>query len=271
MVRKAKKIEKPDEEKQEKEIKPTPAEVIKTLEQQPPTKPKQENPAEPVKPDLSSSPQVSPPQETPKPPKETTSNPPEIVSAQEISYQPPAQLEEPPPQTPEPPQMQPSIGMPEDPKSNKKMLLVSFVLIAIIISAGGSLFYWFKMKGTSKPEKKIFTTKSTKPSTPSAVPTTGKINLSEYKIKVLNGSGIVGEAGKVKSILEEAGFTVTSTDNADNYDFRETVIQTKKSAAKELINKLKETIEKSYISTQGANLTDKDEVDALVTVGNKKK
>lgn len=64
--------------------------------------------------------------------------------------------------------------------------------------------------------------------TPTAVPTP-IIKKNELNIKVLNGSGKVGKANAVKTILKEAGFTgVIVTGNADNYDYTTTEVAVKK-------------------------------------------
>ena len=97
------------------------------------------------------------------------------------------------------------------------------------------------------------------------------VNLSKYKIKVLNGSGISGEASRVKALLEKAGFTVSSTGNATNYNYIKSVIQAKSEVEKEFINKLTEALSENYqvdAKAEPVNTSSPDEV--VVIIGSAK-
>ena len=50
---------------------------------------------------------------------------------------------------------------------------------------------------------------------------------ADTEIKILNGSGIKGLAAKVGQIIGASGYTNFTTDNADNFDYVETVIKCK--------------------------------------------
>ena len=65
------------------------------------------------------------------------------------------------------------------------------------------------------------------PSAPTPTPTPPVIR-EELKVKVLNGSGIVGKAGVVKDFLKNAGYEDILTGNAATFDYETTVIQFKK-------------------------------------------
>ncbi len=53
---------------------------------------------------------------------------------------------------------------------------------------------------------------------------TGSVDKQSFEITVRNGSGITGGASQVKAVLEQAGFTVAETGNADSYVYNETLV-----------------------------------------------
>jgi len=63
---------------------------------------------------------------------------------------------------------------------------------------------------------------------PTPLPPTPSITLSDLSFEVLNGSGIEGQAGKVADLLKEKNVTKITTDNADNYNYVKTIIRIKK-------------------------------------------
>src|SRR5258708_1089785 len=70
----------------------------------------------------------------------------------------------------------------------------------------------------------------TSPSPALATPTpTVSIDRKDIKVKVLNGSGEKGKASEVKDLLKGKGYGEVRTDNADNFDYKITEIQVKKS------------------------------------------
>src|SRR3990167_8678753 len=134
-----------------------------------------------------------------------------------------------------------------DKPANKSFLWIIVVIIAILLVVAGG---WFYLSSKSKiEEKKTGKETSIKPTTVKAQPTataTEEAKLDKYPIKVLNGSGIVGEASNLQAILEKEGFEVSETDNAENYDYTDTIVQAKKSVEKAFLEKLKTLIGKSY-------------------------
>ena len=99
---------------------------------------------------------------------------------------------------------------------------------------------------------------------------TEEAKLDKYPIKVLNGSGITGEASKLQEILEKGGFEVVETSNADNYDYVDTIVQAKKNVEKAFLEKLKNLIGKSYTLGKDESLSASDSSDVIVVVGSKK-
>ncbi|MFC1625671.1 LytR C-terminal domain-containing protein [Patescibacteria group bacterium] len=106
---------------------------------------------------------------------------------------------------------------------------------------------------------------------PEAIPTAtaeAKVDLTKYSIKILNGSGKSGEAGKVQTILEDDGFKVSDVANASSYDYTSTEIQAKSDVDENFITKLTETLSEKYTleeKTSTLSATSKDDI--IVTVG----
>lgn len=105
--------------------------------------------------------------------------------------------------------------------------------------------------------------------TPTNVPTpVNTINFDLFKIQVLNGSGIAGEATKVSDILSQNKFKVAETGNAPNYNFVKTEIKVKNSISPIVVDLLIKSLEKQYISTISAiKLNDSDNYDIKITTG----
>lgn len=89
----------------------------------------------------------------------------------------------------------------------------------------------------------------------------------DLKLQVLNGGGVAGNASKAKSFLEGVGYKDVATANADNYDYKTTIITVKKSKkdygdllAKDLVKNYEATISSTF-------LNEKNSFDAVVTIG----
>lgn len=92
----------------------------------------------------------------------------------------------------------------------------------------------------------------------------------KYSIKILNGSGITGEAQKLKVALEADGFTVSSSGNAATFDHTDTLLQVKTIVPSAFKEDLAKNVGKLYKVTAGDDLKDTDKEDVVVTIGNKK-
>lgn len=95
--------------------------------------------------------------------------------------------------------------------------------------------------------------------------TTG-LDRSKLTIEVQNGSGTAGAAGKMQTALEDLGYVVSKTGNADNYDYAKTVIQVK-ATRKSYLPLLEKDLGASYtIGSTSATMTSST-ADAIVIVG----
>lgn len=104
--------------------------------------------------------------------------------------------------------------------------------------------------------------------TPTATPTPVPVNLKQFSIEVLNGSGITGQAAKAQSALTTDGYSVSSTGNAANSNFTTTEIAAKKSVDSAYITKLEQDLGKTYVvNTTIQTLSDTNTTDVTVTLG----
>ncbi len=101
-----------------------------------------------------------------------------------------------------------------------------------------------------------------------SIPTPTPIDVSGFKIKVLNGTGIAGQASETVKLLENKNFTVQNTGNAASYDFTQTQIETKKTVPQEVIKLLTNALTvDSSPKISAKNLPDTSEVDIIITTG----
>jgi len=137
------------------------------------------------------------------------------------------------------------------------LLVVIIGAVIIAVSRGSVTMSVFGVKPTPTP---------TMQPTPTAVPTP-VIDKTTLKIQVLNGSGTAGEAGKMKTLLEEKGYTVVGTGNAKTYDYEKTEIQST-SVNETVLGVLQTDISGTYtVGSTAATLKDTLPYNVLVIVG----
>ena len=142
---------------------------------------------------------------------------------------------------------------------------ISIVVVCLIV--GGAIFAL--SKGAISFPSILATPSPTPTSTPTATPTPdiSKLDRSSISIQVLNGSGTSGVAGRMKALLEEKGYTVENTGNADSYDYENTEIEVKEQSAA-FISLLEEDLKESYVlGTTAATLSDDVPYDVRIIVG----
>lgn len=101
---------------------------------------------------------------------------------------------------------------------------------------------------------------------PTAAPVAAPAPTAPLSVKVLNGNGRAGDAGKVKEILEKAGITVAATGNAKSFGYATTVVyyvSGKKDAADKVVAALS-----GYEAAATENAV-AEGYDALVVIGAK--
>lgn len=123
--------------------------------------------------------------------------------------------------------------------------------------------------------RRVSPTKAVSTPTPSTSPkptqnpmdkTTG-LDRSKLTVEVLNGSGIAGSAKKAADLLTELGYSISSTGNADSYEYENTVIEVK-STKSDYLSLLKKDLSGSYtVGSSSASLSTTTNADARVIVG----
>jgi len=179
------------------------------------------------------------------------------------------------------PEPEPSVpAEPEEPKeeslpakrgySTKTVILVALITALLVGALAGGVYVYFN--GVSKLDSQEEAVPSPTPAAlPEATPTASpeaEIDLGSFKVSVLNGSGKIGEATKVKNLLTKAGFTISSTGNAKTFDFTDTVIEAKEDVSQSVIDTIKEALA-DYSLEVGETLTASNSSDIVVTVGSK--
>lgn len=181
-----------------------------------------------------------------------------------------------------------SFGSAKPSSSPKKKAFIYVILFAVII--GAAIFagnYFLSGKATKAvPTPTVTMTPTDTPiPTPtaslSATPTpsskttptpTDKVSPTTsssktLQIEVLNGSGTPGLAGKVASFLRSNGYGITSTGNADTFDYTKTTIQIKKSK-NQFSAQLRKDLSASYtVDPTIQTLAESATPDAIVIVG----
>lgn len=147
--------------------------------------------------------------------------------------------------------------------------LISFG-ITFAILFGLSQMKWGK--GLAMPSLSLFSkptptpTNTPTPQPPTPTPTPAIVR-TEVKVKILNGSGIAGKAGTVKDFMKEKGYAELLTGNADDFEYKTTVIQVKEDAEPGLENfvakDLSERVEKPKFESLDAD----EAADVVIIVG----
>src|SRR5690606_2329879 len=113
---------------------------------------------------------------------------------------------------------------------------------------GGGIYYYQTKVGVATGETEMQAETTNLPTaTPS--PTEApeeEVDLKDYKVQVLNGTGKGGEATAVSNLLEEAGFDTPDKSNAANYKFTDTIVQLKKDTPNAVFEAVEKALSKDY-------------------------
>jgi hypothetical protein len=104
---------------------------------------------------------------------------------------------------------------------------------------------------------------------PTIAPTTAPVAVErkDIRVKVINGGGVVGAGSKMKTFLEDKGYTVVDVANAKEYTYETTEIVVK--SGKESFSKLlSDDLKVDYsLGSSSAVLDESASYDAEVIVG----
>lgn len=151
------------------------------------------------------------------------------------------------------------------PKSNKRLILI-FPIALILVVTG--IYLLLSSRSDSSP------TQSPSPTvappvvileSPSPDPEE-VVDLANFSVQVLNGSGIAGKAAEVEAQLEDEGFESIETGNADNFDYIATEINLKPN----LPSALRLAIESALVGYDlefQSDLEDDNDYDIVIIIG----
>ena len=173
--------------------------------------------------------------------------------------------------------------IPKPPKPTKQSLvnkqqLIIFLIILILagLVVGGVLTSRNALNKNTKnlpdstaeitaPPLPIIEASSSAQASPSAQPA---IDLTKYKLQVLNGTGGKGVAAAVKDILLAEGFTTITADNADTQNFTLTQVELKLDTPEQIFSTIEQALNDAYEVTRSAKLlTVGSDYDVVITVG----
>lgn len=119
---------------------------------------------------------------------------------------------------------------------------------------------------TSTDESTSSGLKTTKPSEEATEAAELKVNLTDYSLQILNGSGVPGEAGRLQDLLKAEGFVKIEIGNAEVYDYKDTEVGMKAKVSDEVFVLIKKALEE-FAVTKVATLSDTAKYDVQIIVG----
>lgn len=191
----------------------------------------------------------------------------------------------------QPPINQFNYSSPEMPKKPKKFIyLVIFLIIVVGFFLVRNLFFGSSSQNeesvitptpteyqfptdtpvpsvspTEEPDEESTVTPTTKAANP--VDSATGLDRSILTVEIQNGSGEAGVAAKAANVLKGFGYKISSTGNADNYDYQSATIKVKSTKANYLAL-LKKDLGFSYtVGSTSADLSSDSTADALVIIG----
>lgn len=162
-----------------------------------------------------------------------------------------------------------------EPEKGGHLFRVLLIFITALL-AGGVAVAGFLYVSQKKPQKvpaphelptPAVTIMPTEPVASSSA--TGTVDVSSLSVQILNGSGIAGEASRVRDDLKKVGFTNFSLGNADSYDFTDTQVQVKENADAGLFKTIQEALS-NYTTVEKDPLLKTNTYDVVITVGKQK-
>lgn len=162
----------------------------------------------------------------------------------------------------------------ETPKKEVKKMNLKLIVIITLVSAlvaafvsGGVYVYLSGVEEVSTPIE-TQTPEPAASSTPEPTQAPEPVDITQYSVQVLNGSGVIGAAGTAEDVLTKAGFNVEDTGNASRINFEKTLIQVKQDVPAGAVSQLKKALEaEDYSVETGETLPSNSEFDIVVTVG----
>lgn len=157
-------------------------------------------------------------------------------------------------------------------KGSKLKILIIIVVVAVILGIIAGGFYYYRSRVTKKVDAPLPTpTPVSVTPTPTPAEVMEDLDLSEYSVSILNGSGIPGEAGNAEDLLSELEFASIKTGNAESYGYEQTEVSLKESLPNGVYNKIEAALSETYnVSLSETTLDEDSTFDIIIIVGAKK-
>lgn len=98
----------------------------------------------------------------------------------------------------------------------------------------------------------------------------GFLDADQLKALVLNGTGIAGQAAKVKNVLEELGLSNIETGNVEGPSVKETTVAFSKNVSEDLQTQIISSLENDFASVSAKNKVASPSTDIVITTGKPK-
>ena len=154
---------------------------------------------------------------------------------------------------------------------NTKIIFVIAVILLILGALVGGVLY-YRQSLTVATDTQEEEQKPTATPKPTEVPEEN-VDISTLSVSILNGSGIAGEAKKVKDLLVEAGWTddKLTTGNADSSKYTETSVSLKKELSNKVFDEVKNALGDSYnVEKSDTQLGEDSSYDLIIILGKEK-
>lgn len=157
-------------------------------------------------------------------------------------------------------------------KGSKLKILFIILAVAVILGIIAGGFYYYRSRVSKKVEAP---TPSPTPVSATPTPTPSEVmeelDLSEYSVSLLNGSGVPGEAGNAEELLSRLEFADIKTGNAESYDYEQTEVSLKKNLSQGVYGKIEAALSETYnVSLSETTLDEDSTFDVIIIVGKKK-
>jgi len=161
------------------------------------------------------------------------------------------------------------------PKRQIPYLLIGGILLGVVGIVMIAKLTVFKGQSSQPPAADILIESTSGSPTPepivSPTPTPDSVDKAKVKIQVLNGSGIVGAAGKLAQILKDDEWEKVDTSNAQSYDATGVRIQVKDGQSA-LADALEKVLADDYEDITTRETLDEDsDYNAVITLGKQPK
>lgn len=162
-------------------------------------------------------------------------------------------------------------------QDKKTFIIIGFLLTIITILGSLLVVMYFKLPlPYSNLQKNIKISENTSATTnaesisPQPATESAALSKEQLEITILNGTGIAGQATKVKDLLIELGFLKVSTDNATGAKAEDTVIVFSPRVVDSLRQEIMDNLKEIFISISAQTNSATSSADILITTGKPK-